>query len=75
MDDGSNDDTVQLVASFLSDSCNLKLIQLSANRGKDFAVKTGMLAAAGRYRLFTNADGAISIDEIGKFLELIINRN
>lgn len=71
VDDGSNDDTVPLVESFRSDSCNLKLIPLSANRGKGFSVKTGMLAAAGRYRLFTDADGAISIDEIGKFLEQI----
>lgn len=71
VDDGSNDDTVKLITSFQREYCNLKLIQLSANRGKGYAVKTGMLAAVGKYRLFTDADGAISIDEIGKFLELI----
>ena len=36
------------------------------NRGKGFAVKRGMLAAAGEYRMFMDADNATSIDQVVK---------
>jgi len=61
VDDGSSDDTVELVHSHASTVNNLKLLQLSPNQGKGWAVRTGMLTASGRYRLFMDADGSTSI--------------
>src|SRR3990172_9263564 len=43
---------------------SLRLIPLDSNRGKGFAVRTGMLAAKGDLRLFCDADGATPIEEL-----------
>jgi dolichyl-phosphate beta-glucosyltransferase len=40
------------------------LLRNDRNRGKGYSVKRGMLAATGRYRVFTDADLAYSLDEI-----------
>jgi dolichyl-phosphate beta-glucosyltransferase len=40
------------------------LLRNDRNRGKGYSVKRGMLAASGRYRVFTDADLAYSLDEI-----------
>src|SRR5207247_11251156 len=40
------------------------VLRNEANRGKGFSVARGMLAARGRYRVFTDADLAYPLDEI-----------
>jgi len=55
VDDGSTDKTLALVNTFAPTS-HLQVIRLSKNRGKGYAVKTGMLRAHGQYRFFTDAD-------------------
>lgn len=70
VDDGSKDETTQVVSSFQKEYRNLKLIRLPDNQGKGYAVKTGILAATGKYRLFTDADGAIAVTEIERFLDI-----
>ncbi|MFA6295443.1 MAG: dolichyl-phosphate beta-glucosyltransferase [Candidatus Paceibacterota bacterium] len=67
IDDGSKDETVQLVSSLEKEIPYLKLlIQNDMNRGKGYAVRAGMLSAVGNYRLFMDADGSTSIDQIEK---------
>jgi dolichyl-phosphate beta-glucosyltransferase len=59
VDDGSSDQTAVLAAE--RDAlviCHLK------NAGKGAAVRTGMQAAKGRLRLFADADGATTMDEL-----------
>lgn len=67
VDDGSVDDTVQLVKAFIVQHPAVRLIE-NDHRGKAYAVRTGMLAGTGRYIVFTDADLATPIYEIGKMI-------
>lgn len=66
VDDGSSDNTTKVAEKMKSDIKNLKVINYGENRGKGYAVKTGMLAAKGDYTLFMDADNATPITEIEK---------
>jgi dolichyl-phosphate beta-glucosyltransferase len=59
VDDGSSDATAQLAAQR-----DVRVISHLKNAGKGAAVRTGMLAAKGRLRLFADADGATAMDEL-----------
>jgi dolichyl-phosphate beta-glucosyltransferase len=63
VDDGSPDDTAAVARTL-----PVKLITYQPNRGKGGAVKEGMLAAKGRYVLFTDADQSTPIREVEKLL-------
>jgi len=64
VDDGSQDGTANVAAG---SSCpGIRVIRTETNKGKGHAVKTGMLAATGDYRLFTDADGSTPITELAK---------
>lgn len=60
--DGS-DDLLKELASEEPDS-RLRVIAYHANRGKGYAVRTGLLAAHGDFRIFTDIDLAYSFDDI-----------
>jgi dolichyl-phosphate beta-glucosyltransferase len=60
VDDGSTD----AVRAAAGAHPALRLLALPANEGKGSAVRHGMLAAGGRLRLFTDADGATPIAEL-----------
>ncbi len=64
--DGSTDKTCQIVENLKSEIKNLRLICEKINRGKGYAVKIGMLAAKGEFRLFTDADNSTSIGHVEK---------
>ena len=64
VDDGSQDGTVAAVLALTTGCPSLRLIPLGSNKGKGFAVRTGMLAAKGDLRLFCDADGATPIEEL-----------
>lgn len=64
--DGSTDKTVDIVKNLSSEIKNLKLINNRTNKGKGYVVRQGLLAASGKYRLFTDADNSTSIDQIEK---------
>lgn len=66
--DGSTDRTADIVRLLKTELSTLELIELENNRGKGFAVKTGMLKARGNFRLFTDADNATTIDHIEKMM-------
>ncbi len=71
VDDGSQDGTVSEIERFRASAPSVRLIKSARNRGKGYAVRTGMLEARGVLRLFTDADGATPIREIER-LELSI---
>ena len=64
VDDGSMDGTSALVHRLSLEYPNLRLIRLPANRGKGYAVRTGVVNATGDRILFADADGATPISEI-----------
>jgi len=68
VDDGSSDNTVEIIESYLLKIKNLRLISNPENCGKGFVVRQGLLKAKGKYRLFMDADGSTSIAHMDKFL-------
>jgi dolichyl-phosphate beta-glucosyltransferase len=64
VDDGSEDGTAAIVERLAAENPRVRLVRLPHNQGKGFAVKTGMLKACGRLRLFADADGATPIAEL-----------
>jgi glycosyltransferase involved in cell wall biosynthesis len=70
VNDGSKDNTATVVKNMAKMVKNLKLVDLKDNVGKGGAVKQGMLLAAGRIRLFTDADNSTSIDQFEKMMPL-----
>lgn len=69
--DGSTDDTADIVRSFQADMPVLKLLEAPSNEGKGAGVRRGMLAASGRLVLFTDADLATPPEEIPRLLEAL----
>jgi len=67
VDDGSVDGTVDVVNSFSNEKIPLKVIGYEKNRGKGYAIKTGMLAAGGEYALFTDADMSTPVEMLERF--------
>ncbi len=70
VDDGSTDNTLERL-KFLKKKSDFRLISYRNNRGKGYAVKTGMLAAVGEFRLFMDVDLSTPIDEIKKISQFI----
>jgi len=66
VDDGSSDGTGAIVREMNVPS--VTVLTLAKNEGKGAAVRAGMLAAHGTYRLFMDADGSTDIGEIEKLL-------
>jgi len=46
---------------------NIRLIDNKENHGKGYVTRQGMLEAIGEYRIYVDADNAISIDQIDNF--------
>lgn len=67
VDDGSSDDSVNLVKKSQQQNKNLKLIQ-NKHGGKANTVMTGMLEASGDIVLFTDMDQATPINQWEKFI-------
>ena len=68
VDDGSTDDTADKVHQVVADVSRARLIQYRPNRGKGFAVRTGVLAASGAWVVFLDADLSTPVDEIDRAL-------
>lgn len=67
--DGSKDRTEEIVSEFAKSHPKFRLIAYKPNRGKGYAVRTGMLAATGDLVLFCDADMATPQEETEKLLE------
>lgn len=71
VDDGSSDGTADWVRAQSEQDGRLRLVHYGTNRGKGYAVKTGMLEARGRFVLFMDADGATPIEEADSIWPLL----
>src|SRR5690606_22403254 len=66
VDDGSTDNTVEVINIEASQNEQYTLMQLPTNLGKGGAVRAGMLAATGELRAFLDADMATPTTELHK---------
>jgi len=71
VNDGSRDNTADIVRTFASKDPALRLVENSGNRGKGYSVRNGMRNARGRIVLFTDADLSSPIEEAPKLLEAL----
>ena len=77
VDDGSRDQTREVVRDFAATRPWVRLVQYddehgqALNRGKGFAVRAGVEAAVGRDVLFSDADLSTPIEEMERLLPLI----
>lgn len=70
VNDGSTDNTSQVVLDAGIQDQRIRLLEYRENRGKGFAVRYGMTHTAGALRLFMDADNSTSIDHIEQLLPL-----
>ncbi len=73
VDDGSADETADVAREAAAGypEIETKVIRYEQNRGKGFAVKTGLLAARADIALFSDADLSTPIDEMTKLIDPI----
>lgn len=71
VDDGSDDETPEILRSLAEKVPALRVVALPENRGKGRAVRSGMLAASGDVRAFTDADLPYSLKAIKVAAQLI----
>jgi glycosyltransferase involved in cell wall biosynthesis len=73
VDDGSKDKTAEIARKACGDFPDLqtKVISYEQNRGKGYAVKTGLVAARADIALFSDADLSTPIEELPKLIEPI----
>lgn len=70
--DGSRDNTVKTVRSFTPpENVRIMAIEYFPNRGKGYAVKTGMLAASGDLVMFMDADYSVPLEYLDTGMKLI----
>lgn len=75
VDDGSKDKTTEVSEKACAEFPDIptKVIRYTENRGKGFAVKTGLEAANGEIALFSDADLSTPIEELPKLVAPIEN--
>lgn len=71
VDDGSRDDTVALARRALEGFPRGEVISYRPNRGKGYAVRTGIVATQGEHVLFTDADLSTPIEEVERAFGLL----
>jgi dolichyl-phosphate beta-glucosyltransferase len=71
VNDGSRDQTPDLVRTYAQTRPALRLLENPGNRGKGYSVRNGMLNAAGEILLFTDADLSAPIEEAPKLFAAI----
>jgi dolichyl-phosphate beta-glucosyltransferase len=73
VDDGSRDRTADVAKEVCAEfpDAATRVIRYETNRGKGFAVKTGLLAASADIALFSDADLSTPIEEMHKLIDPI----
>lgn len=71
VNDGSRDDTAEVVRKFTSADPIVRLLENPGNRGKGYSVKNGVLHATGDVVLFSDTDLSSPIYEAGKLFAAI----
>ena len=71
VNDGSRDNTADIVRMFAAKDDALRLIENPGNRGKGYSVRNGMLNARGQILLFSDADLSSPIEEAPKLFSAL----
>ena len=71
VNDGSRDNTVDIIRTFAAKDPTLRLVENPGNRGKGYSVRNGVLQAKGDVVLFTDADLSSPIEEAAKLLKAL----
>jgi glycosyltransferase involved in cell wall biosynthesis len=66
VNDGSRDNTAEIIRAFAAKDPMLRLVENPGNRGKGYSVRNGMLSAHGGVVLFSDADLSSPIEEAPK---------
>lgn len=66
VDDGSHDNTGDLVQSFANEHPGVRLLSYQPNQGKGHAIRAGILSAKGDLVLIDDADGSSPIEEVAR---------
>ena len=74
VDDGSSDNTVEIVRGYAKTNAGLQLLQNPGNRGKGYSIRNGMLHGRGEILLFSDADLSSPIEEAEKLFAAIAER-
>jgi glycosyltransferase involved in cell wall biosynthesis len=75
VNDGSRDDTANLVREYAAGGVNVRLVENPGNQGKGYSVRNGILHARGAVVLFSDADLSSPIEEAFKLLDSIHRGN
>jgi dolichyl-phosphate beta-glucosyltransferase len=71
VDDGSSDDTPEIIRRYAATNPRLRILENPDNRGKGYSVRNGMLHAQGEILLFSDADLSSPIQEASKLFAAI----
>ncbi len=71
VDDGSSDETTDIVQRWMQSHPRLHLVKNEGNRGKGYSVRNGLLQAAGEIVMFTDADLSAPMEEAERLMEAI----
>jgi dolichyl-phosphate beta-glucosyltransferase len=71
VNDGSTDDTAEIVRRLAQQNPALRLIENPGNRGKGYSVRNGMVQARGQVVIFSDADLSSPIEEVPKLLKAL----
>jgi glycosyltransferase involved in cell wall biosynthesis len=71
VNDGSRDNTSQVVQEYSRRNPIIRVLENPGNRGKGYSVRNGMLNASGQVLLFTDADLSSPIEEANKLFSVI----
>ncbi|MBB5055744.1 glycosyltransferase involved in cell wall biosynthesis [Granulicella aggregans] len=71
VDDGSSDDTAEIVQRWMRRYSRLNLVKNPGNRGKGYSVRNGLLQAAGDVVMFTDADLSAPMEEAERLMDSI----
>lgn len=75
VNDGSTDNTAEIVKQYKKQHANLRLLENPGNRGKGYSVRNGMMHANGDIRLISDADLSSPIHEAPKLFAAIAAGN
>ena len=68
VDDGSSDLTFQGLQELQKSFASMRIIRLERNRGKGYAVRSGLQEGRGEYLLFSDADFSTPIEDAAKLM-------
>jgi dolichyl-phosphate beta-glucosyltransferase len=71
VNDGSRDNTAEIVRSFVAADRRVRLLENDRNRGKGYSVRNGLLHGAGKIVMFTDADLSAPMEEAERLFTAI----